>query len=38
MEVDREKKKSKTLKGSADHQNFQGHTATNLLESGGQTP
>jgi hypothetical protein len=30
------RRKTKTLKGSADHQNFQGHTATNSLNPGGK--
>ena len=30
--VCRDKRKTKMLKGSADHQNFQGHTATNSLD------
>jgi len=34
MAVGKEKKKNKNVEGSADHQNFQGHTATNSLNPG----
>lgn len=36
MVVGHEKKKSKNVDSSADHQNFQGHPTTYSLESGGQ--